>query len=170
MKYFSPAWHCGEVDDETSDAVVENYRRYLASLLSRLPPDVRTLATSVSLHDGFIRQIISDPEQSTLFLGLCCGDNQVGYCNLDLYYSQVFFLPSERENLAALEVDRKSTVMYDEVDIESGRFVHRILFLAPSKPPSRLNRYHEVSMHFEQLRLVRTPCDSPYIASRTGAV
>ena len=139
-------------------------------MLPRLPLDLRALATVISIHDGLIRQITSDPEQHTLFLSLCCGDNQVGYFNLDLNYSQVFFLPSERDNLAALEADKKSTAMYDEVDIETGKFVHRILFLAPDKRPFRPNRYHEVSIHFEQLRLVRTPCDSPYIASRTSAV
>ena len=108
MKYFTPAWHCGQVDDEASEAVVKNYWRYLESLLSRLPLDVRTLASDISLHDGLIRQILFDQEQSTLFLSLCCGDNQVGYFNLDLHYSQVFFMLSERENLAALEADKKA--------------------------------------------------------------
>lgn len=160
MKYFTEAWHSGELDDETFDAVVEDYQQHLASLLPYLPPDVQMLATDVSLHDGLLLKVVADTEQATLLLTLRCGDLQVGYFDLELHYFQAIFTQEEVERLAQsvanpsseLESNmrHRSEALYDELDIEGELFVHRILFVS-------LHGYHELTTQFKHLHLRTTP-------------
>ncbi len=160
MKYFTEQWLNDEMDNEAQLAVVKDYQRHLAALMPRLPPDVQTLAASISLHDGLLSRAVVDTEQATLRLTLRCGDLQVGYFDLDLHYLQVLFTPEAIENLAGLIANpsledlhnmyRCSEALYDELDMEGEIFVHRILFL-------RGDDWHELTVRFGQMHLRTTP-------------
>ena len=171
MNYFTSEWHRGYVEEHPG----KKYREHLLPLLRRWPTPVRMLANSISLHDGFIRNFVWDTQESTLFLRLRCGDLQVGYFDLDLHYSGVLFSQLDWTSLTALSANKNSSALYDEVDEEDGRFVHRILFISYRKVRrsrrfrtsrrvrmsrrgvvSRAgvrSRYSEVTIRFEKLHL-----------------
>lgn len=136
MKYFTAAWHRGDLDDEASNRAFEHYQRHLTSLLPNLPPEVRRLATRINIHDGLLWEVAVNLEQGTLRLTLRCGDLQVGYFDLELEYEQVVFVPEMTEALRELSVVRldqpsrpyPNEALYDEVDQEGNFLVHRILF------------------------------------------
>lgn len=172
MKYFTEAWLSDEMDNEAQWAVAKEYQRHLAALMPHLPPDVQTLATSVSLHDGLLSRAVADREQAALRLTLRCGDNQVGYFDLDLHYHQVLFTPEAVENLAGLianpsledlhYVHRCSEAKYDELDMEGENFVHRILFLRGHEWPDPTDDWHELTVRFGQMQLRMTPREFRY--------
>ena len=136
MKYFTPAWHRGDLDNEASDRAWGDYQRHLAGLLLDLPPEVQTLAASVNIHDGLLWRAEADPEQGLLRLALRCGDLQVGYFDLELEYQQVDFAPElikALRRLSVVKLEQPSTpypneALYDEVDRNDAFVVHRILF------------------------------------------
>ncbi len=147
MKYFTPAWHRGDLDDEASDRVWGDYQRHLAGLLPGLPPEVQALATDISIHDGLLWKAEADPEHGSLRLALRCGDLQVGYFDLELEYEQVDFVPELAQALRKLSVVKleqpskpyPNEALYDELDQEGDLLVHRILFLcdAPRQRQAR---------------------------------
>lgn len=136
MKYFTPAWHRGDLDDEASNRAFEDYQRHLTSLLPNLPPEVRRLATRINIHDGLLWEVAVNLEMDTLRLTLRCGDLQVGYFDLDLEYEQVDFVPELTEAMRKLAVAQlnlpksrsSNSALYDEVDRNDAFVVHRILF------------------------------------------
>ncbi len=136
MKYFTPAWHRGDLDDKTSSKVPQDYKRHVADILFSLPPEVRRLATRINIHDGLLREVAVNLEQGTLRLTLRCGDLQVEYFDLELEYEQVDFVPELTEALRKLAVARlnlpkfrsSNSALYDEVDRNDAFVVHRILF------------------------------------------
>jgi hypothetical protein len=174
MNYFTPEWHSGEIEDE-DNIVYKRYKAHLAPLLPKWLPDVQTLAARINLHDGLIRECSWKPDEAELFLRLRCGDLRVGYFDLDLHYSGVLLSPLEWGTLLLLSANKNSSALYDEVDKENGRFVHRILFLLSrwGRSPRRINAYRhiklplrrakrefyyrEITIRFERLHLVTTP-------------
>ena len=168
MKYFTPAWHSGELDDTYQP--FEEYKKHLALLFPLWPPQVQTLAT-INLHDGLLWQMTADKEQETLLLKLRCGDLQVSYFDLELCYLGVEFSPAAIENLAGLIANpsdqdlkrrgRHSEALYAEVDMEGGMLVHRILF------ESRNADYHELTVQFKRLKLEITFREGRYDICRS---
>ena len=174
MNYFTPEWHRGYVEEHPG----KKYREHLLPLLRQWPTPVRMLANSISLHDGFICKFAWDTQKATLFLRLRCGDLQVGYFDLNLHYFGVLLSPLDWGNLLAISTSRMCSALYDEVDEENGRFVHRILFVSyrrvrrsrryrasRSVRMSRRGivahgatkpRYREVTIRFENLQLAIT--------------
>lgn len=136
MKYFTPAWHRGDLTDEASGRAFGDYQRHLAGLLPNLPPEVRMLAARVNIHDGLLWEVAVNLELGTLRLTLRCGDLQVGYFDLELEYEQVDLIPELTEALRKLAVARlnlpksrsSNSALYDEVDRNYAFVVHRILF------------------------------------------
>jgi len=165
MKYFTEPWLRDEMDDEAERAVVKDYRRHVAALMPHFSPDLQTFAASISLHDGLLSRAVADMEQATLRLTLRCGDLQVDYFDLELYYLQVLFTPEAVENLAGLAANpsledmhnmhRCSEALYDELDMEGEIFVHRILFLLGRE-------WHELTVRFKQMQLRTTPREFRY--------
>jgi hypothetical protein len=184
MNYFTPEWHRSDLDEHPG----KKYREHIVSMLRRWPPPVRWLANSVSLHDGHIREFSWNLNEATLFLRLRCGDLQVGYFDLDLHYSGVLFSPLDWGSLLTLNANNGSNALYDEMDEEAGRFVHRILFIASRRVRSshryrasrqvrisrrgrvsrakRKFRYYENAIRFQHLRLMRTPRENRFDVNR----
>lgn len=145
MNYFSRDWVIGDVTEEDSEAVIAAYECHVASLLSHLPLPIRELAESINLHDSLFRKVVLDHRTATLRLELRCGDNQIGYSDVNLVYYGVHLSPEENVLLANLARNPETEVLYDEVDLgKPGWYLHRILFW-----PS----YDELAFSFQKLEL-----------------
>lgn len=188
MNYFTPEWLRSDIDEHPG----RKYQDHLASLLPHWPSDVQRLAAHISLHDGLIRELAWNTDEATLHLRLRYGDLQVGYFDLDLHYSGVLFSQLDWSSLLALSANRRSSsALYDEVDEDAGRFVHRILFISYRrvrrsrrfglsrgikiwnriKSPRRFgkkSRYREVALRFETLRVTTTPRESRFDSDATA--
>lgn len=146
MRYFTSAWHRGELGDAEVDAVRAAYWRHIEALAPRLPPPVRTLATALNLHDAAVRHLALDPGSRTLRLGLRCGDSQTGYFDLDLRYEGIHLGRADVPTLRATAQESEA-VLYDEVDVAPAGYVHRLLFWP----------YRELDIVFARLALHRRP-------------
>ena len=125
------------MDNETCSKMAQDYKRHLADILPDLPPEVQTLATSINIHDGLLREKAkADLGQTILRLVLRCGDSQIGYFDLELRYAEVNLSPQFMKDFAQLSAilmtknqpPYPSEALYQEVDREGQFLVHRILF------------------------------------------
>lgn len=154
MKYFTSAWHGGDMEDATAESVRPAYWDYIRHLAPRLPSNVRRLAMEINLHDGLIRCITLDRSNASLLLQLRWGDLQVGYFELDLLFTQVELTPEHLTVIAAAVREPKTEVLYDEVDRASnGKFTLRLLFWP----------YREADIHFSELGMTYTPRSDRHI-------
>jgi hypothetical protein len=105
------------------------YQRRLAEIVGRFSPGVRRLAYDLSLHDALVHRVVVNRKHQQLALELLCGDLQGGYFDLDLAYRGVALSPEVLTALAAASRDRRTEVLYDELDFTWPRgFAHRLLF------------------------------------------
>lgn len=127
MNFFTRAW-CDGKDDESEDRG-QMYNDHLAKIKSQFSPSLHSLAFEFPLHDGLIRQVIVSKNLRALQLLLRCGDNQMGYFDLDLSYSEVDFEHFEFSELAAITNRTETEILYDEIDLHSrNSFEHRFIF------------------------------------------
>jgi hypothetical protein len=147
MKYFTLAWHNGELSDAESDSIRQAYRRHIEKLAPQLPSAIAELATQVELHDALIRKVVFDLRRRTLRLELLCGDKQVGYFDLEMHYADVSLGRNALSALQAAAQDAETEVLYDEVDRVEDGYVHRLLCWP----------HREIDIQFRQLALHRTP-------------
>lgn len=149
MKYFTRGWHSGEFDDETTDQMWAAYWDRVKSLRPSMPASVKKLATATELHDAVIDRISWDPRRRNLKLELVLIDDskppwRVG---ATLLYKGVQLSDQNIGLLAERARDRRTTILYDEVDLdEIGPWVHRMLFWPVG----------EISIWFSSLKLSRT--------------
>jgi hypothetical protein len=127
LKYFTRYWYEG--DHEADQAVtVEAYWRHIDRIYDRLPPQARTLARDVNLHDGRFRAVIFDRPSRTLEIRLRCGDLQAGYFDLDIAYEEGNLSSTDLAELTSAVTNPESEILYDEIDLETAtRYVHRLL-------------------------------------------
>lgn len=151
MKFFTPAWHGGDLTDAEDAQVVPGYQAHVRRLLPMLPPGVQRLAAwELGLHDAVIRRMVLDRGADTLRWELFCGDLQRGYFDVALTYSGVRMAALDAALLAELCRGRFEA-LYDEVDrTEEGACVHRVLFYP----------YRELEVVFQDLTLEQTPSDA----------
>ena len=148
MKFFTAAWTQGELSDEEAEAVVPAYWAHISTLAERMPATVYTLAYGVNIHDGRLRAVLFDRPRATLMLSMRCGDNQVGYYDLDLVYRDVILTAAAVEVLREVASTSDAEALYDELDVsDAGSWVHSILFW-----PDR-----EISVTFGRLALKLEP-------------
>jgi hypothetical protein len=129
MKFFTRAWAVGELSDAAFNETIAEYERHLDGLAPRLPATIRCLARELNLHDGLIRRAVYDRSGRELRLELRCGDNQMGYFDLDLMYFGAILDQADITALQGAARDSETEVWYDEVDLAGdGAFLHRVLF------------------------------------------
>jgi hypothetical protein len=121
MKFLTRDWYDAGHDDDTYFA----YRRYLTSISAHLDAPVLALALS-DLHDARFLDIANDPQSRTFGVRLRIGFKRIGYADLHLRYEGVD-LSAVGGDLDALLADPMTEVIYHEVDIDAGRFEHRLL-------------------------------------------
>jgi hypothetical protein len=117
MKYFSEAWIRGDLTDEQWSAVRDAYWARIEELKPQLSPEVRELATNISLHDGLIRRVALDRAARSFSISLRCGDLQIGYFDLDLAYADVDLNLLDPGVLEAIATDTATELLYDEIDL-----------------------------------------------------
>jgi hypothetical protein len=125
MKYLTRDWYDAGHDDDTYFA----YRRYLTGISAKLDAPVLALALS-DLHDARFLNVAHDPDERTLTLRLRIGFRRIGYADLHLRYEGIDLTAIDGEPDALL-ADSRTEVIYHEIDVQDGRFVHRLL-LSPS--------------------------------------
>ena len=91
MRFFTRAWHGGDLPDAEAERVASMYEAHLAALGPRLPNDARRLWTEVSLHDGLLRNV--DRAGDRLEMVFRAGDNSTGYFDAHLSYEDVDISP-----------------------------------------------------------------------------
>ncbi len=86
-----------------------------------------------------------------MILRLRCGDLRVGYFDLDVHYRGIVPTMADVELLKEAAWDRRTEVLYDELDREpDGVFVHRLLC-------EGTDGGRELTFRFQELALSRTP-------------
>ena len=135
------------MSDEEAELVVARYADHLEGLRSRLPPAMRERLDSVALHDAQVRERTLDHHRQRLQLCLVAGDNQSGYYTVDLKYEGVALDRLDLQSLRSVAGDTKSQLLYDEIDVEDGYFVHRLLFWP----------YQSVDIYFRTIQLHKAP-------------
>ncbi len=129
MRFFTRAWHAGELPDAEADAIPDAYRRHLASLAAALPARVRALAEGLNLHDARIRRIRLDADAREVRIELRAGDRARGYEDVVVTYGDAELEPDGLAALRDATNDSRTEVLYDEVDVSARqRFSHRLLF------------------------------------------
>ncbi len=159
VNYFTPAWHCGDIEDDAAKIIQQDYWDFIRQIAPRLPPGVRCLAMETSLHDGRVRGITLHRQNEVLLLQLRCGDLAVGYFDLDLVFEQVELTPAHCVELTTAARKPKTEVLYHEIDIASnGKYILRLLFWP----------YREVEIQFSEVKLSHTPRSDRQIESVTN--
>jgi hypothetical protein len=121
MKFFTMEWWAGDDDSDQSQA----YAEHLQHLESRLPPNVRRLA-SASFHDAALRELRVTPSSRELTMRLDLPDSSV--TNLT-YHDLQKFISTGSPDSGLSSPGGFGDFGYDEIDqAEDGAFVHRILF------------------------------------------
>ena len=133
--------------DEEAELVVARYADHLEGIRSRLPLAMRERLDSVILHDAQIRECTLDLRRQQLQLCLVAGDNQSGYYTVDLKYEGVALDRLDLPSLRIVGGNAKSQLLYDEIDVEDGYFVHRLLFWP----------YQSVDIYFRTIQLHKAP-------------
>jgi hypothetical protein len=129
VKYFTREWAAGDLSDEATDAARRLYSERLEVVLPRLPSTVRELASRVNLHDALLFRVQVSTTAEELALELVGGDFQSGYSDIRLEYSGVDLGAIDLGALSSIARDRRTEVLYDEVDLlDEALFEHRILF------------------------------------------
>jgi hypothetical protein len=129
MRFFTVAFHQDALGPGGPDAVLAAYDRHLDLLAPRLPAPVRVLARELVLHDARVRRAVLDRRGRELRLELRCGDERVGWYDLDLTYLGAIVDAVDVAALAAAARAPNGRVLFDEVDAEpGGAFLHRLLF------------------------------------------
>jgi hypothetical protein len=94
-------------------------------VLPLLSAGAERLVHDVNLHDAVLKDCtVDDP---TIMLRFVTGDLQRGYEFVDLTYSEAHVSGATVADVRRWLADPSAEVLYDEVDLEEGRFVHRYL-------------------------------------------
>jgi hypothetical protein len=146
MKYFSRGWAAGEFSEAESDELRSRYWKRVEALRGIMPNEVIELATGVSLHDGIVDTVRWDQAKRGLELVLVCCGEEGKSSEVRLLYSGVQVSDSTLSVLAERARDRRTEILYDEVDQdEDDRWVHRLMFWPVG----------EISICFEKVDVTR---------------
>ncbi len=148
VRFFTPAWHSGELPEQKEEAAVENYRQHLEGLRSRLSPQIQQLAFSTDIHDGLLEEVTIDHNAKEIRIRMISGDLGRGYSTLQLTYRGVRWNENDLVDLRRIAADPAAEALHDEVDVSSsGLYEHRVLFWP----------YRETRVEFQSLELSIAP-------------
>jgi hypothetical protein len=132
MEYFTRAWALGDLSDEASDRIVDDYNSYIATLDKTAA--VWRFGTTVGLNDAWIDRFAA--VDGNVSLKLLTGDNQRGYWHTDLTYERARVLVG-LDVLEQAVQQRPTEIWYDEFSGHSPEMVHRFLLVRPGGTESR---------------------------------
>ena len=136
MKYFTlDGWirdqDIQSYDPERTVRADNDYKRYLASIMLRLPDELKRLLAEYSLHDGRLRDLQIDIPAATVKLRFDAGDITMREGrDISLHYLGVTFMQSTADpEKGLLGPHGYGDVGNDEMELlESGLVEHRYLF------------------------------------------
>lgn len=143
MRFLTAEWATGGLSDDEWESRWTAFQEHQRTVLPLLSAGADHLVQDVNLHDAVPKGCtVGDP---TILLRFVAGDLQRGYEFVELTYSDAHLsgatVADVRDWLTEAEV------LYDEVDLDDGRFVHRYL-LGPGR---------EFDLHFSGVELRRLP-------------
>jgi hypothetical protein len=158
LKFFSPAWHSGELPDDQADRVPTAYEAHIRELVPPLPAPAQRLVREISLHDGLMRAL--SHRQNKLELVIRAGDQMTGYYDARLRYSGAGLTSEDEQFLRTIIGNRDVELLYDELDSAGDRtsWIHRLLFWP----------YREVSIRFTAFDLAVTPTRTRFDEGQHG--
>ncbi len=126
MRFFTMSWWSGAGEEVDPDPVAD-YQVYLAGIADRLPPDLRAVEESISLHDSRLLAIRLNIAESNLILDLI---NHAGDAGLTLRYAGVEHFASTADPAVGLRGPAGfGDLGYTEVALRPGEiYEHRLLF------------------------------------------
>ena len=149
MRYFTPAWHRGDLTDEEFEAVPERYAIAVATMCETAPEAIAKLVAGPSLHDALVISASVDRRRRQVTLRLRAGDLQRGYFDREMVYDGVRIEHLDTDTFARIARDPSSELLYDEVDREVlGPWTHRLLFWPD---------YRELELVFDAIRFSDRP-------------
>jgi hypothetical protein len=148
MKYFTKAWHRGELADSEVDRLQKCYWDYIEENKNSFPNSVRLLAIEVNLHDGLFSAVNVNQSANALKMSVIIGDLQAGHEDLDLIYSGVDFTRLDIDHLRSLANAENTEFLYDELEnLGNDNYEHRISFWPDG----------EISIQFKTIEISRHP-------------
>lgn len=129
MKYFDYEC-CYENPDELFNQQRDQYNFYIDSIYWKLSFPFKLLTKHIGLHDAIIRKIHWQQPTSTIRLTLDCGDSQIGYFQLQLFYKQIH--PSMDKKIVNKFSKAESTeINRNEIEIlDNGYISHKMIFFS----------------------------------------
>jgi hypothetical protein len=127
MKYFTMSWwNANQAEDDPS--AVNDYARYLESILDSLPPDLYRLAVDVRLHDARLRRLHLAGDTLELQIDGVRYQNCGGEVRLT-YRAIHSFTSTADPEIGLAGPPGYGHLGYHEIEvIEPGVYEHRILF------------------------------------------
>lgn len=151
MKYFTRAWHNGELDDKLSDKIYEDYCENLKKLSQAMPSDIKQLAMGINLHDAIIENVVVFTQEHSIALTLVVGDLSIGYQTVKIVYENVTMDKSSLDIIEKRSRDRCTCILSQEIDYgANGQYIHRLIFWPED----------EVEISFLNLKLIIESCEN----------
>lgn len=145
MRFLTADWATGGLSEEEWETRWLDFQEHQRTVLPLLSAGAEQLVQDVNLHDAVPKNCTVD--EPTIMLQFVAGDLQRGYEFVDLTYSEARVSGATVADVRRWLTDPSAEVLYDEVDLEEGRFVHRYL----------VNPGREFDVRFSGVELRRLP-------------
>lgn len=141
MRFYTQAWYSGELSEEEELECTRRYHEeHIPALLPRLPRALAELARgrsetgeALNIHDALVRRVLVELEPARVTLELRAAQDASSCADLDLEFRGVDLARLDRRLWKRVARKPRTTLLYDEVDLETdGRFAWRVL-LWPSR-------------------------------------
>ncbi|MBO9555037.1 hypothetical protein [Cellulomonas sp.] len=143
MKWFCVDGSDGDLTQEQSELVLDGYRRHVDALRREAPALVELL--DLPLRYGQVHEWHASDD--TVAMRLVVGDLESGYEFAAVTYRGASIVGGAEEPRRLRLDDEQTEILYDEVDRDGARFVHRL----------RLWPTGEITVTFDDVEVVRSP-------------
>lgn len=145
MRFLTAEWATGGLSDDEWESRWTAFQEHQRTVLPLLSGGAEHLVQDVNLHDAVPKDCtIGEP---AIVLRFVAGDLQRGYEFVELTYSDGHISGATVADVRDWLADSAAEVLYDEVDLDEGRFVHRYL----------LDPGHEFDLYFSGVELRQLP-------------
>lgn len=125
MRFLTAEWATGGLSDEEWDRRWLAFQEHQRTVLPLLGAGAEHLVQDVNLHDAVPKDCMVD--EPTVELRFVAGDLRRGYEFVHISYSEAHVSGATVADVRRWLADPSAEILYDEVDVEEGRFVHRYL-------------------------------------------
>lgn len=125
MHFFDKKYVNSELDDSEYALRQEAYRKHLDSINDRLPKGLLDKLSKVKFHDALLESAVVDSLRHEVVLELFCMGWESRW-RAKLTYTDAILTPEKAARRIVL--DKKSELMYQEIDLEEPRVVQRFIF------------------------------------------